>query len=47
MTVEADGRVKVDTRKRIQRTEASPDDLVYAPEPPPTALGYHPYKIEE
>jgi cytochrome b6-f complex iron-sulfur subunit len=50
VTIEADGRVKVDTRKRIQRTETSLDDLVYAPErvkPPPTALGYHPYEIEE
>lgn len=50
VTVEADGRVKVDTRKRIQRTETSPNELVYAPEPvkpAPTPHGYHAREIEE
>ena len=50
VTVEADGRVKVDTRKRIQRTETNPDELIYAPEPvrpEPTVQGYHARKIEE
>jgi cytochrome b6-f complex iron-sulfur subunit len=50
VTIEADGRVKVDTRKRIQRTETSPDELVYAPEtakPTPIKPGYHAREIEE
>jgi cytochrome b6-f complex iron-sulfur subunit len=50
VTVEADGRVKVDTRKRILRTETSPDELVYAPvtvKPKPIKPGYHAFEIEE
>ena len=50
VTIEADGRVKVDTRKRIERTETSPDELVYAPEyarRKPTTPGYHVREIEE
>jgi cytochrome b6-f complex iron-sulfur subunit len=49
VTVEADGRVKVDTRTRIQRTEVKADELVYAPEPVKREpkRGYHAREIEE
>jgi cytochrome b6-f complex iron-sulfur subunit len=33
VTIADDGRVEVDTRERIQRTETSPDELVYEPAP--------------
>lgn len=43
ITITDDGRVQVDTRKRIQRDETGPDDLVYAPgpvEPDPDTTSY-------
>jgi cytochrome b6-f complex iron-sulfur subunit len=52
VTIEDDGRVKIDTRQRIQRTTVSPDDLVYVIEPPdleppPYTGGYKdPYDLE-
>lgn len=54
VTIADDGRVQVDTRKRIQRTDTSPGELVYAPEPAdqdrkrmPDAGGDHAREIDE
>lgn len=52
VTIESDGRVLVDTRKAIQRTATSPEDVLYPAErpslePPPMIGGYKdPYDLD-